>query len=148
MEATTRETYFEWSIGSAELNDHTRELRVLRVKIHAERGPLEVLATLLRDAGEVLTKQDDALLEAKDATRRVPTARAALSGPSYLECLGRVQVLVCQSNQVIALLQKLMTMPAGNSVSQGLLRVDPFWDPLRNHSGFQRILNGLQFAVK
>ncbi len=53
---------FRWTFGAVEFNEAAWELRVDGIAVDIERRPLEVLAWLLRHAGEVVTK--DELLEA------------------------------------------------------------------------------------
>lgn len=55
-------TVFRWTFGAVEFNEAAWELRVDSAVADIERRPLEVLAWLLRHAGEVVTK--DELLEA------------------------------------------------------------------------------------
>jgi hypothetical protein len=40
----------------------------------------------------------------------------------------------------IEILERLLTIPSPVSVAQ--LRVSPFWDPLRQYPGFQRLVRG------
>ncbi len=55
-------TVFRWTFGGVEFNEAAWELRIDGIAAEIERRPLEVLAWLLRHAGEVVTK--DELLEA------------------------------------------------------------------------------------
>jgi non-specific serine/threonine protein kinase len=55
-------TVFRWTFGAVEFNEAAWQLRIDGVAADIERRPLEVLAWLLRHAGEVVTK--DELLEA------------------------------------------------------------------------------------
>ena len=47
---------------------------------------------------------------------------------------------VGENHQAIALLQQLMSIPAGLSMSSALLKLDPVWDPLRKDSRFQKLI--------
>ena len=60
---------FRWTFGAAEFNEAAWELRVAGAAVDIERRPLEVLACLLRHAGEVVTKEE--LLDAAWAGRMV-----------------------------------------------------------------------------
>jgi serine/threonine-protein kinase len=40
----------------------------------------------------------------------------------------------------IAILRRLLSVPAGGSVSIARLKIDPVWDPIRNDPGFQQLL--------
>jgi len=37
-------------------------------------------------------------------------------------------------------LKKLLSIPAGETVSVARLKIDPVWDPIRNDPGFQQLL--------
>lgn len=49
---------FRWRFGSAEFDEARRELRLGGLPVELESRPLEVLAVLLRHAGEVVTKRE------------------------------------------------------------------------------------------
>ncbi|MFC4819574.1 protein kinase domain-containing protein [Dokdonella ginsengisoli] len=51
-------TYYRYRFGSAEFDEATFELRVSGLRVEVERRALEVLAYLLRHAGEVVTKEE------------------------------------------------------------------------------------------
>jgi serine/threonine-protein kinase len=54
--------------------------------------------------------------------------------------LAQLYVSVGESAQAIDLLQQVMSIPAGLSLSSALLRLDPTWDPLRGDARFKKLV--------
>jgi hypothetical protein len=69
-------------------------------------------------------------------------ARSLVSGPAYEENLAWIQAM---SGRAISTLTHLLQTPyLGNfygpaPVTRALLRLDPFWDPLRSDQAFQKL---------
>jgi serine/threonine-protein kinase len=74
-----------------------------------------------------------------------PIEKDAVDGPQPIEVLARVAAQMGERDRAIAALQKLLSIPYGNSVASdtltpALLRLDPMFDPLRNDPGFEKIV--------
>jgi tetratricopeptide (TPR) repeat protein len=85
-----------------------------------------------------LGRKDEAVREARLAADIIPVSSDALQGPHYLERLAQVYAMVGEHDKAIDLLEKLLAIPAGTSVS--LLKLDPVWAPLRRLPRFQELL--------
>ncbi len=96
------------------------------------------VALAFADAG--LGIKQEAVAEAKKAVELMPVSLDAFTGPGYLRTLAKVYVQVGENSQAIDLIEKLLAMPAGAVMSPGFLKIDPFWDPLRNDPRFQALL--------
>jgi hypothetical protein len=72
----------------------------------------------------------------------LPPERDALLGNSNLAGLVEVEARTGAASDAIAILRRLLTIPAGETVSIARLRIDPVWDPIRNDPGFQQLLAG------
>ena len=68
----------------------------------------------------------------------MPTSKDALTGPILEIELAKICARAGAVDKAINLIEKLLSIPCDFSV--GLLRLDPAWDPLRDHPRFQEIL--------
>ena len=111
-------------------------------------GPLEtfaqkdpdnlILVLVLPIIHAVLGQKDAAIKEAERATMLRPSGKDAVTGPWAEESLAYVEVLVGEKNRAIQRLQRLLEIPGG-SLTPALLRLHPFWDPLRSDPRFQKL---------
>jgi TolB-like protein/Flp pilus assembly protein TadD len=61
-----------------------------------------------------------------------------LVAPGVEEFLARTEAQVGEADRAISRLERLLTIPyLPGPITQSLLRLDPSWDPLRNHPRFQ-----------
>jgi serine/threonine protein kinase/Tfp pilus assembly protein PilF len=92
-------------------------------------------------ADAVLGERDSALREAERAIMLLPSADAA----PYEEILALIQTVVGENSRAISTLTRLLKTPYGSfvygspPVTPALLRLDPFWDPLRGDPAFQKL---------
>src|SRR5262249_21301999 len=72
-------------------------------------------------------------------------AKDAASGPTFEEIFAIVQVLVGENHRAIENLTRLLQTAYWGSfygiapITPALLRLDPFWDPLRGDPAFQKL---------
>ena len=103
------------------------------------------IAAALAVAYAVLDQKHAALNEAQRAMTLSPSNQDALSGPAFEENLALVEMIVGQNDRAIARLTRLLQTPYGGwlyspaPVTPSILRLDPIWDPLRTHPGFQKL---------
>jgi TolB-like protein/Tfp pilus assembly protein PilF len=89
-----------------------------------------------------LKRDADALKLARQAVELLPPERDVLLGNSNLAGLAEVEARTGAASDAIAILRRLLTIPAGETVSIARLKIDPVWDPIRNDPGFQQLLTG------
>jgi TolB-like protein len=89
-----------------------------------------------------LKRDADAIKLARQAVDLLPPERDALLGNSNLAGLAEVEARTAAASDAIAILRRLLTIPAGETVSIARLKIDPVWDPIRNDPGFQQLLAG------
>ncbi len=85
-----------------------------------------------------LGRREEAVRAARTAVDLLPVSRDALLGPVGLEALARVYTMVDDYAAALDQLDMLVSIPSYLSVP--MLRVDPTWDPLRDHPRFQKLL--------
>ena len=64
---------------------------------------------------------------------------AATNRPDVLD-LALIYTIVGEHDAALDQIEYLLSIPAGRYMSVGLLRIDPRWDPLRDHPRFQKLL--------
>lgn len=84
----------------------------------------------------------DALRVARQAADSMPLKNDALSGAYFQNGLAQIEARTGALEEAVKRLQYLLSIPAGQSVSIALLKIDPIWDPIRNRPDFQRLLSG------
>ncbi|MHC4807904.1 MAG: tetratricopeptide repeat protein, partial [Planctomycetota bacterium] len=85
-----------------------------------------------------LGRKEDAIREGKLAVELLPVSKEAMCGPFRVDDLTRIYVMVGQFDAAIDQLEFLLSIPSELSIP--LLRLDPAWDPLRDHRRFKRLL--------
>jgi serine/threonine-protein kinase len=86
-----------------------------------------------------LGRKEDAIREGKLGVELMPIEKDTWGkGPARLEDMAQIYVLVGEHDAAIDQLDYLLTIPSRISVNR--LRIDPTWDPLRDHPRFQALL--------
>src|SRR6184192_868710 len=86
-----------------------------------------------------LNEKDSALAEAQRATELLPESKDAFGGPEITAEVAEVHAILGNNARVIEILDGLLGRPSGVTV-QGL-KINPIWDPLRNDSRFQALID-------
>ena len=100
------------------------------------------LATMLSFAYAGMGEKDSALKLAERAIMLSPRAKDAAYGPGSEESLARIQALFGENSRAISTLAQLLQTPYATGpapITAALLRLDPFWDPLRSDLAFQKL---------
>jgi TolB-like protein/Flp pilus assembly protein TadD/predicted Ser/Thr protein kinase len=85
-----------------------------------------------------LKQHTEAIATARQGLDLMPVERDAFRGMYRVEELARVLASAGKADEAVALLERLLSQPS--HLSPALLRLDPAWDPLREHAGFRRLL--------
>ncbi len=106
-------------------------------KIEAQPDDSRLHSTLgIAYAG--LGRKEDALREGKLAVDLLPISKEAYRGAYRAIDLAQIYAMVGETDAAIDRLEHLLSIPGPLSVS--LLRLDPIWDPLRDHPRFQQLV--------
>ncbi|MDQ6625614.1 MAG: hypothetical protein M3Y69_05665, partial [Verrucomicrobiota bacterium] len=73
---------------------------------------------------------------------QLPPKRDAFPGTDNLSSLTEMQAQTGAAAEAVQNLRKLLSMPAGDTISIARLKVDQVWDPIRNDPGFQQLIEG------
>ncbi|MEE8573198.1 MAG: protein kinase [Gemmatimonadota bacterium] len=87
-----------------------------------------------------LGRKEDAISEGEQAVGLMPVSKNAVVGPYRVEDLAFIYALVGEQDKAVDLLESLLSIPSWSSAH--MLRLDPRWDPLREHPGFKKLLEG------
>ena len=85
-----------------------------------------------------LGNKDKAIGEGELAVELYPVSKDALHGPTQVENLAQIYMLVGEHDAALDQMEYLLSIPSSLSVQ--MLRITPKWDPLRDHPRFQRLL--------
>lgn len=116
----------QYEIARRLLEDRTRD---------APADPRYLSSLSIAYAG--LGRAADGLRTATQGVALLPPEKEAYRGAYALEALARVCVITGDKEAAISHLKKLLAIPS--HMSAGLLRLDPRWDPLRGHPGFEEL---------
>ena len=87
-----------------------------------------------------LKRDSDAINLARQAGDLLPPEKDALVGNILLAGLAEIKARTGAAADAVAILRRLLSVPAGQAVSIARLKIDPVWDPIRNDPGFQKLL--------
>jgi TolB-like protein/Flp pilus assembly protein TadD len=91
-----------------------------------------------------LGRNGDAVRLARQAADSMPFEKDALSGAYFQNGLAQIEARAGAPEEAVKRLRHLLSIPAGQSVSIALLKVDPIWDSIRNRPDFQELLVGAE----
>ncbi len=111
--------------------------RVLEREIE-ERPHDYRLHSALGHAYAFLDRNEEAVRAGERSFELMPTSKDALVGPIQAIELAKIYARVGEADKALDLIEELLSIPSDLSI--GLLRLDPAWDPLRDHPRFQALL--------
>jgi TolB-like protein/DNA-binding winged helix-turn-helix (wHTH) protein len=110
----------------------------IKEELHRESGEYSIHGLNgLALAG--LRRKKEAIDEGKRAVELLPVSKDASLGPNRIETLAVIYTLSGEPDAAIDQLEYLLSIPSRFSVE--MLRLDPLWDPLRNHPRFKKLVD-------
>jgi serine/threonine-protein kinase len=85
-------------------------------------------------------RKDEALKVARHVVELLPPEKDTLVGTANLVGLAEIEAQVNLGGDAVDILRRLLSVPAGETVSVARLKIDPIWDPIRNDPDFQQLL--------
>lgn len=145
----TQQFYFDRNLGYASFYYLMNEPSLTRVYADSARVRLERTGrdrpgdprrhAALGLAYALLQRKDDAIRKGRRAVELLPVSKDALAGPQYVFYLAEIYAVVGEYEEAINRLDYLLSIPS-DAVSVATLRIDPWWDPLREHPQFKTLL--------
>jgi TolB-like protein/cytochrome c-type biogenesis protein CcmH/NrfG len=93
-----------------------------------------------------LNRKADAINIARHALDLLPPEKDAVLGSGNLAALAEIQAQTGAATEAVQNLKKLLSIPAGETISIARLKIDPVWDPIRNDPGFQELLTMKEYV--
>jgi TolB-like protein/Flp pilus assembly protein TadD len=126
------------------IKTHADSARVTLEKVIEENPQDPRLHSALGIAYAYLGREEEAIQEGKRAVNLYPISKDAVGGLAYILHLTTIYTIIGEYEDAISQLELLLSVPAGDSVTVPLLKIDPTWDPLRKQPRFQRLLQETQ----
>ena len=93
-----------------------------------------------------LNRESDAAKIAGQTLELLPPEKDAVLGSGNLAALAEIQAQTGAATEAVQNLRKLLSIPAGETISIARLKIDPVWDPIRNDLAFQELLAGKELV--
>ena len=121
-----------------------KQARNILERLYRDQPDNSSLVVLLSQAYAVMGEKESAMKEARRAIMLLPSAKDRVNGPGCEENLALIQVTFGENTPAISTLAHLLQTPYiswlyDRPVTPVLLRLDPFWDPLRSDPAFQKL---------
>jgi serine/threonine-protein kinase len=85
-----------------------------------------------------LGRKEEAIREGQLGVELYPISRDAMHGPEFVGYLAEIYMVIGNHEAALDKIEYLLSIPGALCVP--MLRLNPTWDPLRDHPRFQRLL--------
>ena len=111
-------------------------------KILAKQPDFAAAISLLGVIDAGLGRKEDALREGRRACELLPISKDAISGMALAINLAQIYTWTGEKDRAIEQIAAVERIP--NTLSYGLLKLHPCWDPLRGDPRFEKIVASLE----
>jgi len=117
--------------------DFQRQLEKVAPGSYVEADMHALLGAAYAGLGEA----DSAIAEGQKAMAIIPTSKYPEYGPDEEDRMSNIYALLGDADHAIPILKGLLQTPYGGAMflTPATLRLDPFWDPIRNDPRFQEL---------
>jgi serine/threonine-protein kinase len=140
--------YFPTALAIATIYEHMGQLELSHAFYDSAQSLLEAKLKNQPDDNRIysslgiayagLDLKEEAIHAGEYAIQLMPVSQDAMIGPLRVVDMAYIYANVGEYDDAIDLLEYLLSIPCEVSVS--LLRLDPKWDPLRDHPRFQKLI--------
>jgi tetratricopeptide (TPR) repeat protein len=123
--------------------EKAREL--LETRLHENPNDFRLLKALSWSY-LALNRKADAINTARKSVELLPLEKDAVLGSGNVASLAEIQAQTGAATEAVDNLRKLLSIPAGETISIVRLKIDPVWDPIRNDHGFQELLKSKELV--
>jgi hypothetical protein len=81
-----------------------------------------------------------AVSEGRKGMAMDPTSEDPFEGPQREETMALIYALLSDADNAIPILKRWINVPSSTGIAPTLLRVNEFWDPIRNDPRFQELV--------
>jgi TolB-like protein/Tfp pilus assembly protein PilF len=113
------------------------------------KDPQASLATLQQVSwvDVCLGRNEDAIAAAHRAVDLLPVAKDAYFGTYELSGLAEIDTYAGAPDEALKLIEQLLAIPAGSTMTIERLKHDPLWDPLRKDPRFEKLIRNSEAAA-
>ena len=120
-------------------SDAEKARDLLEARLHEQPNDFRALRALSW-VYLALNRKNDAINIARQTLELLPPEKDAVLGSGNLAALAEIQAQTGAATEAVQNLKKLLSIPAGETISIARLKIDPVWDPIRKDPGFQQLL--------
>ena len=95
---------------------------------------------LLGVAYALLGEAAPAIAEGEKAIALKSTSEDLFDGPHVEQTVAQIYATLGDADHAVPILKRLLQIPYRSPITAGSLRIDPFWDPIRNDPRFQELV--------
>src|SRR5881392_1488253 len=126
--------------AKATFQEAMREVTQELGTVPADSGPAAELHSYLGVVYAALGDAASAVKEGKKEWARRPGSEDLFEGPAREEQMAQIYALLGNADEAIPIIKRLVHIASFNSISVGLMHIDPVWDPIRSDPRFQELV--------